>query len=210
MNTATAPMTVPSTITGTHYWVTFPVTALPRINWALPAEAHRAIMSLYPDNLPGNPRSTGGILFRLDHINDTLTVLAQSTITPTQLPAGARTLTLNPTQWNQTVGSRIRFRVALNPITRNGRNKTEQLVPITAAPDWAITKLTPAMTDIDIVNYRRETRGTRNTAPGLITIDTIDGTATIADPDHLNQLRALGVGRAKNYGCGLLTTQNIR
>lgn len=210
MNTTTAPMTATNATTGTHYWATFPVTALPRINWTLPGDAHRAIMSLYPHNLPGNPRSDKQILFRLDNINDTLTVLTQSTIEPTQLPAGARSLTLNPAQWAQSEGARVRFRVALNPITRNGRRNTEQIVPIHDAPDWATTKLTPALTGIDILNYRRETRGTRNTAPGLITIDTIDGTATIADPDHLNQLRSLGVGRAKNYGCGLLTTQTIQ
>lgn len=204
-----------TTLTGpavdTHYWVTFPVASLPRFNWGDPSDSHRAVMSLFPHSLSVSARAFANILFRLDHINNQVTALIQSTTPPVDeaLPPNARTLTLAGAQWDQPEGATVRFRVAVNPITRI-RSK-ESLVPLPKMQSWIDSKLSGALSDITVLNHARSTQGTArgNRRPGQITIDTIDGTATINNTELLNHLRTNGVGRAKNYGAGLLTTQRI-
>lgn len=195
----------------TRYWATFPVASLPRFDWGDPGDSHRAVMSLFPHNLSLTARAFANILFRLDHINNQLAVLIQSTIPPVDeaLPPNTRTLTLTGHHWDQPEGASVRFRVAVNPITRH-RSK-ESLVPLPEMQSWIDSKLSGALSDITVLNHARSTRGnTRGSRrPGQITIDTIDGYATIQNAEFLNRLRTHGVGRAKNYGAGLLTTQRI-
>ncbi|UWE74467.1 type I-E CRISPR-associated protein Cas6/Cse3/CasE [Corynebacterium diphtheriae bv. gravis] len=42
-----------------------------------------------------------------------------------------------------------------------------------------------------------------------IQIDTVDGFGIVEDPELLNELILHGVGRAKAYGCGLLSVSEI-
>ena len=70
------------------------------------------------------------------------------------------------------------------------------------------------MKDIHINNHVREVLGVdrrgRRTGNGkVIQIDTIDGVAIVDDETILKEKLVKGVGRAKSYGCGLLTVRAI-
>lgn len=199
-------------LTRTVYWTQFPAHALTGTDWTNHHDAHRAIMRLYPTRLPGNPeqrRAGTGILYRVDTIENILTVLIQSSIPPELTPSTARTLTVPEHIWYLPAAARIQFRVALNPVRRHG-NQTLP-VPTADIAAWVEKKLAGALGDVEIVNIAQsETRARRNqSGPPALVIATVDGLAMIREADAFTHLRTHGIGRAKAYGAGLITAQDI-
>lgn len=84
-----------------------------------------------------------------------------------------------------------------------------------ALSEWLKEKLAPALADVSILNHQREVVGAarnraRNTAgTKVIQVDLIDGVARVSDPEALRTLLSEGVGRARSYGCGLLTVNQL-
>ncbi len=118
---------------------------------------------------------------------------------------------LSDRAWRIPVGAQFRFRVAVHAVRRNGRSKTERVVAPEDAQAWLLERLSPAVTDVEILNqYRTRTESTgRRPAPARIDPDTFDGVGVVKDARAFDALRLAGVGRAKSYGCGLLTAQQI-
>lgn len=203
------------------------------LDWLDHMAAHKAVSKLFPARLPGEPqarRAEAGVLYRLDIVDAVPTVLVQSLVPPELVPAGHRTITVPGTALAGGVGQRVAFRLAVNPVvrttrhyedaakrtvahgsnvaggqaTRTGhRKQTARVVRPDEITEWVAAKVAPALGDIEIMSHRRDkTRSGRH----QIAIDTIDGVATVTDPNALCRLRLTGVGRSKAYGCGLLTT----
>ena len=57
---------------------------------------------------------------------------------------------------------------------------------------------------------RDKIRFTKKNHPGVVTIGrvTYEGMLQVTDPDPLRQAMTQGIGRARAYGCGLLTLAN--
>lgn len=81
--------------------------------------------------------------------------------------------------------------------------------------EWLREKLSPALEEVSIMNHQREVLGaarsrSKNTSGSkVIQVDLIDGVARIADTAALGTLLSQGVGRARSYGCGLLTINKL-
>lgn len=201
------------------HWTRFPARSLPHTDWTDHEAAHRGVMRLFQTHLDGAPearRAAAQILYRVDLIGDEPIVMVQSAIAPELLPVEARTMVLGERSWQIEAGALIRFRAAVNPLRRNKRQGTERVVSADEVPAWLAERLGACVTDIDILNHTRDTlqyqaRGNARlrSTPPIVVVDTIDCTANVADEAALERLRRAGLGRAKAYGCGLLTAQRI-
>ena len=85
-----------------------------------------------------------------------------------------------------------------------------------ALSSWLAQKLSPALVDVAILTHEREVVGGQRSSGSfehsdkVVQVDTIDGVARVADASALNTLLSQGVGRARAYGCGLLTVRPLR
>lgn len=193
----------------TPFWCTFPAHAITGVDWNDHEQAHRAVMKLFPQKLPGPPgrvRSEAGILFRNDAINGVPTILVQSDIPPELLPAQARTMSVPDDVWRIEDGSLIEFRVAVNPV-RRFRNHTRP-VHGDEFDAWIAERIEHALGDVKIANIARRMT-TASKGQRQLSLATVDGIANVIDGQALEKLRHDGVGRSKSYGAGLLTARRI-
>lgn len=198
----------PEPMTTTTYWSAVPAHELEQRDWRDASATHRAVMALFDPDLPGpadQRRATAGILFRIDETPHGRFVLVQSGLAPTRPTPGTLTKDATPAL-HVPAGLRVQFRVAVNAIQRPGTGGT-RCVPVEQISEWVATRLAPSLADVVVLNHRREVRGKGNHA---LQVDTVDGHATVSEPDKLADLLRTGVGRAKAYGCGLLTVAPLR
>lgn len=202
------------------FWAQIPAGLLDVADWDDQRALHRAVMALFPATLPGaeqERRAASRILFRVDDTATGRVVLVQSLIAPTHAPPTAKVKTVH-CGTAMTTGTPVRFRVAVNAVMRSRRpdgKHRDAPLPENQVDEWLTTKLTGALTDVTILNSTRSVYGTdrKGLKKGSLTalqVDTIDGVGTVHDADRLLELVIDGVGRAKAYGCGLLTVSPLR
>ncbi|MFG6286236.1 type I-E CRISPR-associated protein Cas6/Cse3/CasE [Actinotignum schaalii] len=191
----------------------------PERGWTLkdPQVRHRAIMALFPQTGAEHPRAEMGILFRLDHVpGDAPFFLIQSREPVPQLNLPHEAAMKEVELKELPTGTPVSFRIAINAIQRIGTGGTRSIPldgeePIPGVPslsEWLSAKLSPALTNIEIINSRREVLTTvSGENKRAVQVDTIDGAATVGDGAALLTAQTNGVGRAKSYGCGLLSVQ---
>lgn len=204
-------------------WTQFPAEAI-QADWTNPAEAHQAVMALYPRTLAGSAaerRAHNQVLFRLDNLDGILTVFVQSSVIPEKIPPQARMMTVSDHAWRATAGDRVMFRVAVNPVTRrtvkspqSDGSVSRTTVTGVVAPDalvpWLAARTGRALGEMTVLDHFRDTLVVREgRARRKLVIDTVDALAVVADSDAFDQLRRDGVGRSRAYGCGLLTARVV-
>lgn len=186
---------------------------------------HRTVTTFVcPTDLGPSTRAAAGVLYRVEHTPTGIRILIQSAIPPApdRLAAGyeiARTADLGPLMHQLRNGQTIRYRIAANPIKttfQRGQRGTCKPLHGDDAHTWWHTKADRAgLTDVTIHNSTsaRHT-GKRNKSPKdtHVTIDTttFEGIAAIADQDALQIAILNGIGRARAYGCGLLSVALLR
>jgi CRISPR system Cascade subunit CasE len=162
---------------------------------------HRLVMRGFPF-CDGSPREQFGILFRIEPDGS---ALVQSNVRPDWsncLPAEHfQTREFEPPSFK--VGDLLRFRLAFNSVARKqGRDRRidpkEWLSQRNLGAELAIQSI-----DLKIVH---ESSGGHQ-----ITIHrtTCEGFCTVNDVDVLQRAIANGVGRARAYGCGLLSVRYL-
>ncbi len=192
-----------------------------RKDMAAPHDMHRSLMSMFPQAPDGSdsPRQHFGVLWRIEPA-DSPTVLMQSSQAPDfhQLPSGyasCQTKLIDDHLASLEAGQALAYRVVLNPIRISRRSGTEKrtVVPSKERPAWwanlapkAGLRLheAPVLTGLHDRYLRRPGAGFP-----LYSVR-VDGTAEIADPELLRAAAAEGIGRAKAWGCGLLTVARLR
>lgn len=173
---------------------------------------HRLVMSLFPDGLGSSPRSSAGVLFRLEAVRSgqrvTQRLLIRSAIRPLEVE-GMRTvcedLSLLPEP-----GSPVSFRVTASPISRKGsaefhlRGHEEQ-------ESWLRSRLSGGLEEIEILDLGLESprRNPGKEPTPSVPLVQFDGVGAAGDTGALRDLLLHGVGRNKNYGAGLLTVRAI-
>ena len=191
-----------------------------RKDMADPQDMHRSLMSMFPDAPDGSdsPRRHFGVLWRIEPASSP-TVLVQSSQAPDfdRLPSGYASCQTKPVDdhlASLTTGLAIAYRVVLNPVKISRRSDTETRTVIPSgerAAWWArLASKTglrlhdaPALTGLHDRHLRRS--GTRFPLYSV----RVDGAAEIVDPDLLRAAVANGIGRAKAWGCGLLTVARL-
>lgn len=202
------------------FWAQVPAGQLTVDNWDDPRSLHRAVMAMFPTDLPGPPdqrRASAKILFRLDETATGRVVLVQSFIAPSRAPTTTKVKAVH-------VGTAlrpatpVRFRLAVNAVTRSRRpdgKHRDAPLPEDQVDQWVQSKLAGALSEVTILSSTRTVYGidrhglTKGTLTAL-QVDTLDGVGRVDDLDRLLELLLDGVGRAKAYGCGLLTISPIR
>ncbi|MEU5693592.1 type I-E CRISPR-associated protein Cas6/Cse3/CasE [Actinosynnema sp. NPDC020468] len=191
-------------------------------------DMHRTLMSAFPDVVAGTPaRHTHGVLWRLDPSTAGYTHYVQSLTAPDwgKLPAGylarpAETRSLKPVVDAVAPGRKLMFRLQANP-TRDSRppelEGSSRRVAHQSADDqvaWLCRKgelhgfVIPTAADgrpdvapSPLPRLSGQKDGTR------ITVDAVrfDGHLVVTDPIAFREALVNGIGRAKAYGCGLIT-----
>ena len=190
----------------------------PQRGWDLdsPIFRHRATMHLFPQMDEAAPRANANVLFRLDTApGGAPFFLIQSQHEPT----GVETAQIKMVELTAPeAGTTIAFRLAVNAIKRKTHggvipiafDQEEHGDEVPGITEWLSQKLSPALTGIELLNHQRQVlgtdrRGAKRGSDFAVQVDTVDGFAQVADPVHLQELLLKGVGRAKSYGCGLLS-----
>jgi len=192
-----------------------------RKDMADPQDMHRSLMSMFPHAPDGSesPRQHFGVLWRIEPASSP-TVLVQSSQAPDfdKLPSGyasCRTKPIDDHLASLTTGLAIAYRVVLNPvkISRRSDAETRTVIPSGERAAWWTSLApkmglhlhdAPALTGLHDRHLRRA--GTRFPLYSV----RVDGAAEIVDPDLLRTAVADGIGRAKAWGCGLLTVARLR
>ncbi|WP_433270620.1 type I-E CRISPR-associated protein Cas6/Cse3/CasE [Actinosynnema sp. CS-041913] len=191
-------------------------------------DLHRTVMSAYPNTDGDIPaRQAHGVLWRLDPTHVGYTAYVQSHTGPnwTKLPAGyttapAEVRPLQPVLDAVAPGCKLGFRLLANP-TQDTRpielkGKTRRVAH--QKPEDQITWLIGKGNQHGfVIPTARD--GQPDLAPSpvprmtgrkdgtTITVDAVrfDGHLVITDPTAFTHALITGIGRAKAYGCGLLT-----
>ncbi|WP_083998848.1 type I-E CRISPR-associated protein Cas6/Cse3/CasE [Actinomadura kijaniata] len=195
-------------------------------------KTHQRVMSAFP-NIDGPGRLAHGVLWRWDaDPGHPPILLVQSTTAPdwAKLPAGyltepPRLRTLAPLRELLTPGRRFAFRLTGNP-TRNvdtktradGKRRSGRHLPLrdeTARLGWLARKGAQYGFEVPIgqlgtpdVQISSLPRGRGDKQAGtVVTIEPVrfEGHLTITEPDLFWDGLQHGIGRARPYGCGLLT-----
>lgn len=176
--------------------------ALQRWNLNDPRFQHRAVMSIFPHVEAENPRSEMGVLFRVEHpMGEAPYFLIQSNTKPSCTERGIVVKEFaTPTHEK---GEAVHFKIAANAISRDRAGKA---TPVEDVAEWIDNKLSGALENIHVLTESREIHKGRNLT---VQVDTIEGVACVENPETLQKLQIEGVGRAKSYGCGLLTVAKV-
>jgi CRISPR system Cascade subunit CasE len=156
---------------------------------------HKAVMSMFPTDLPGDQsrrRAESNILFMIEET----TAIVSSDIMPVSSPRNVPTFSLPPRELK--TGATVRFRTAVNGVRRLSAGGTS---PVEDIDGWLEQKLAAALTEVSVLQH---VRTVINSGRSMLQIDTIDGQAVIEDGEKLRELTRVGIGRGKSYGCGMI------
>ncbi|TNM38291.1 type I-E CRISPR-associated protein Cas6/Cse3/CasE [Nocardioides albidus] len=197
-----------------------------------PQKMHAAVLSAFP---PGTPTETesGRVLWRLD-VGKTheLTLLISSPVKPDLAhvveqagwPTGQdhwQSAPLSRLTERLETGQSWAFRLTANPVRSvaqgSGRGKRVGHATVQHQLEWLVERSADWGFDIggrdgrltaDVVSRRGlsfERRSDGDRRQITLTTATYEGTLTVSDPKLLRLSMGHGLGRAKGYGCGLLT-----
>lgn len=169
------------------------------------AAAHRTVMCLFAENLGDSPRSNSSTLFRVE--SDFGRILVQSTLAPERDQVDVLGLQVRECETTDfPTGTRVRYRIDVAAVRRTGRQ--ERRVPAAEVGQWwqdlarrnGLQLEGPAAEHLLGIDDRTST----GSQPHM-RVARLSGTAIVADADALTHAMRHGVGRAKSYGCGLLS-----
>lgn len=181
-----------------------------------PRSNHRDIMSLFGDLPEDSPRQNAQILFRAENDQNN-NLLIRSAIAPVNKTESMQTIEepvlVTEQMW-------VAYRLSVNAIRRRsvGEKTVVSAVPKDSFDEeladtitgFVERKFEGAMNHISVNDHHREILAEKGNGQGVtVQVDTINGVAYVQDPAKLAELLSAGVGRAKAYGCGLLTVMPI-
>ena len=178
-------------------------------DWTDRQSAHRAIMSLFPMPLSGDERtrrSASSILYRVEDDCRSPHVLLQSAVgllIDTEGNDRIATTDLTGLVSRLVPDTAVRFRLDVNAVRCQARTGRRIPVPELEIPEWlGASAMSRGLSSIAVSDL--STVVLRSGATPL-RVARVDGTAVVGDPAALVELLCRGIGRAKSYGCGLLT-----
>lgn len=165
---------------------------------------HRDVMRAFPQGEGSSVRAGWKILYRVDGDN----TLVQSAIEPfwdNLLGAGYRVKDLEFPVIES--GTQMTFRLAFNPVKRiKQSDKKNGALAVVNPTLWLKSREEFIGATFDVSSIRREHESERS-GSHKVTIHraVADGILTVVDGERLRNAVVSGVGRARAYGCGLLS-----
>lgn len=194
-----------------------------------PQAMHAAVLDGFP---PGHDAGEGRVLWRVDTVlrqqvslyvvspqRPDLTHLVEQAGWPAAEQDGWQTRSYEPLLDELSAGQRYRFRLTANPVRaqRNpGYKRSKAVGHVTVAQQeqwlldraagWGFSVVTGVCGSPDLsVTDRAVRRFRRGVAEVTLSTATYEGHLEVTDAAALRRTLAHGAGRAKAYGCGLLT-----
>ncbi|MFG3480103.1 type I-E CRISPR-associated protein Cas6/Cse3/CasE [Streptomyces sp. NPDC047980] len=183
---------------------------------------HKTLMRLVPDNLGPHPRARAGLLFRLETGPEPV-LLIQTAHQPdlNALPrryGTAQTRNIAPMFTALRPGMPVRYRITAaptiarsagtphpHPVTGKRRGKTTPLTGDAADAWWHRRALAAGLEPLTSHATPRPFPRKDHSRIGPYTLTQFEGHARITDTDLLTTAVTHGIGKAKNYGAGLLS-----
>ena len=178
-----------------------------------PDRMHKATCALVDSK-----REDANLLWRLEHDQNAEQVVLMQTTTPMSYngegPPGHVTIE-GPRSMGRHLdliaeGSRIRYTIDVNAVWQPDGGTKLKSVPRSKIPEWWIKKAARVGLSADRGTIRYSTDNRQGPKGRLLFVARIDGTGTVSDPNQLRTAITLGIGKAKAFGCGLLTIQHLR
>jgi CRISPR system Cascade subunit CasE len=176
-------------------------------------EAHRSVMALFPHVDEATARNELGVLYRVESQGAKSVILVQSEVEPTGTPDGyvlegsyeldAKLASLHP-------GTKVRYCILANatksiPVPK-ARGKVKALLGADAVEWW---KRRSAQAGLVLLSEPTWTThpltGKRQNGKIHVVATRFEGIAEITDVQQLTEVLTTGLGRAKAYGCGMLS-----
>lgn len=199
-----------------------------------PQAMHAAVLAGFPPGIDTSTPDGGRVLWRVDHgenqavhlfvvspCEPDLTHLVEQAGWPTT--SAWQTRDYSPLLQRLQAGQRWAFRLTANPVRSGrvaGKEDTQPLAHVTADQQrgWLLERASrlgfacesPSGEPTVVVNGRRTVRFARQGAQVTIAQATFDGQLEVREPDVLRHALVAGIGRAKGYGCGLMTLAPLR
>lgn len=187
-------------------------------------QMHRTVMRMVTDGLGDAPRQQAGLLYRVDETDTSSTLLVQAArLDPARLPTGygqTDVKSLAPMFTALHKGLGVRYRIVLNPAKRERlplgeKGKRGRIVPLSGADadQWWLRRAAEAGLDVHVLtptNMEPARPRGRDASRMRHSLIRYDGTATVTDPDALQDAVIHGIGRGKPYGAGLLSLAPAR
>ncbi|MET1071741.1 MAG: type I-E CRISPR-associated protein Cas6/Cse3/CasE [Umezawaea sp.] len=186
-------------------------------------DMHRTVMSAFPNITESTPaRQAHAVLWRLDRAGDGFVQYVQSRTEPDwgHLPAGhltspAEVRPLWPVLDAVEEGRRLAFRIVANPtwceaksrkrlVHREPERQVEWLIRKGRQHGFVIPEVGPGP---DVEPSAIPTLVGRKNAATKITVEAVrfDGHLVVTDEEAFTEAVVGGIGRAKAYGCGLIS-----
>lgn len=173
-------------------------------SWRDQNVVHRAVMSLFPRQLPGSEdrrRTESQILYRVEPTGGHHRVLIQSALKP----SAGESRHIDTFHNSLVVDERIMFRTQVNPVRVQSRTGRRSAVPSSEIATWLVPRLHGA-TEVSVIDARPiplEIHHGERSVPLHTVI--VDGLCTITDPMNFRLALLHGIGKARAFGCGLVT-----
>jgi len=190
-------------------------------------DMHRTVMSAFPNITEATPaRQAHAVLWRLDSTNDGFVQYVQSRTEPDWgvLPEGHLTAPpevrpLRPVLDAVVPGRRLAFRIVANPTWCEAKSR-KRLVhrEPERQVEWLMRKgkqhgfvIPTAGEEPDVAPSPIPTLVGRKNAATKITVEAVrfDGHLVVTDPEAFTSAVVGGIGRAKAYGCGLISLEPV-
>ncbi|MCL2466101.1 MAG: type I-E CRISPR-associated protein Cas6/Cse3/CasE [Micrococcales bacterium] len=197
---------------------------------ASPQRLHAAVLHGFPPGSTlGGP--AGRVLWRVDQAQASITLYVSSPAEPDlthiveqagwpTAPQHWRTVSTAQMHDRLAAGQEWVFRLTANPVRNERvpgeRGKRHGHVTVSQQEDWlgsrsetwGFSLVTAEVTGRRHVTFSR--RGPDTAGSVTLSMATFDGVLQVTDPDALRRSLTSGVGRAKGYGCGLITLAPVR
>jgi CRISPR system Cascade subunit CasE len=175
-------------------------------DWLDREAVHRAIMTLFDPVLPGDAsvrRAASGILYRVEEDSSNPHILIQSRISPASTSDALVKTDCSGLIPRLIPGSAVTFRIEINAVRCQSRSTRRIAIPEQEIPGWlSHTTLARGLSQIEVRDLEvRVLRAGRTP----LRVARINGVAVVRDQASMLALIEQGVGRAKAYGCGLLS-----
>lgn len=178
-----------------------------RLHWDDAEAVHRRVMRLFPVDLhrdeTGGARVAANILFRIELQAANPYVLVQSDVEPSDASLPRRQL--DDFLAIVESGRRLRFRTDVNAVRMKSRTRRLEPVALSEVPSWlGGTRLGEGLEDVEVaVPGEFHVRRGKNKTP--VRVIRLDGRAVVRDADAVKRVIRQGIGRARSYGCGLVS-----
>ena len=192
-----------------------------------PQAMHAAVLASYMD-APA-PTNESRVLWRVDNIGPQVTLYISGPTPPDPtalkenagwpaLPGGWDTAEYQPFLDKLDQGQTWAFRLTANPVRFGRTDKHDRTVPmghvtVEQQTTWLIDRADKHGMAIDpatvAVQASRTWQFRRQGRPVTLKVATFDGALSITDPDSFRRMLCAGIGRARGYGCGLMTLARV-